>query len=262
MKSIIASLFFIFSLQASANPSFTSISDSDFDSITKEMSANFTHSSILGASKMGMIMGFQVGLIAAQTGTPNTDAIVKRNAGADLPNMYNVGLMGAIGIPMGIAFEAVIIPKLTTSGASLSSTSFAIKYNINDVIPILPVNLALRGFYSTASFEFNQDVAAVNVTVANKTNVSGLQLLISPMFPIVEPYLGIGLLSGKNELSVTGSTPIFDPAYSSSQSESKTVSATQMLAGVDINLLVFKIGAEISQSFGASRTAVKFAMGF
>lgn len=262
MKTVIASVLFWAALQANAAPSFTNISESDFDSITKEMSANFTHSSILGASKMGNIFGFQVGLIAAQTGTPNTDAIVKRNTGAELPNLYNAGLMGAIGIPMGIAFEAVIIPKLATSGASLSATSLAVKYNINEVIPVLPINLALRGFYSNANFEFEQTVSAVLVTVANKTNVTGIQLLLSPMFPVIEPYVGIGLLNGSNELSVSGSNPIFAPGYSAAQSETKSVSATQTLVGVDVNLLLIKVGVEVSQSFGASRTGFKLAMGF
>ena len=76
MKKFIGSLFLLTALQAFAAPSFTGITASDFDSITKEFSANFTHSSILGASKMGTVLGVQVGLIAGQTGTPNTDAIV------------------------------------------------------------------------------------------------------------------------------------------------------------------------------------------
>lgn len=262
MKSLIAALFVFVSLQANADPVFSGITESDFDSITKEMSANFAHSSLLGPSKMGTILGVQVGIIAAQTGTPNIDAIVKRSGGSGLSNLYNAGLLGAIGIPMGIAFEAVIVPTLTTSGASVNSTSMAVKWNINEVIPLLPVNLALRGFYSNANFEFNQTVVGTPVTVTNKTKVTGVQLMISPMLPVVEPYLGIGLLSGTDELGVTGTNSIFDPSYSTQQSERKTVTATQMIAGVDVNLLVLKLGAEYTQSFGATRTAIKLAFGF
>ncbi len=262
MKFYFSALLLFVGLNVNADPSFSNLTASDFESITKEVSANFAHSPILGASKMGSILGFQVGLIGAQTGTPNTDAIVKRSGGSGLPFLYNAGVLAAIGIPMGIAFEAVLIPKLTTSGASVSSNSFAVKMNINDVIPVLPINLALRAFYSNASFDFAQTVSSVNVSVSNKTKVTGIQLLLSPMLPVFEPYVGIGLLSGTNELSVTGSNPIFDPAYSTSQSETKTVSATQIIAGADVNLLIMKIGAEFTQSFGASRTAVKLAFGF
>jgi len=262
MKSIISLALVLLTLKVYAAPAFTNITSADFENLTKEMSANFVHNSILGASKMGSIFGFQVGLVAAQTSTPNTNEIVKRNAGADLASIYNVGLMGAIGIPMGLAFEAVILPKTTAAGATISATSMALKYNINELIPVLPLNLALRGFYSNANFDFAQVVSSVNVDVSNKTKVTGVQLLLSPMFPLVEPYVGIGLLSGSNDLSVTGSNPIFAPGFSTSQSESKTVSSTQILAGVDVNLLLLKLGAEYSQSFGASRMGLKLALGF
>ncbi|MEK6628167.1 MAG: DUF6588 family protein [Bdellovibrionota bacterium] len=262
MKSILSVVLVLFAVHVHAAPELTNITDADFESITKEMSANFTHGSIMGASKMGTIFGFQFGIIAAQTATPNIDAIAKRNPGSELPSLYNAGLMGAIGIPMGLAFEVVIIPKLTAAGASLSANSFALKYNINEVIPVLPINLALRGFSSNASFGFAQVVSAINVDVNNKTNVSGIQLLLSPMIPMIEPYVGIGLLNGSNELSVTGSNPIFAPGFSTAQSASKTASSTQILAGVDVNLLLLKLGLEHSQSFGASRTGFKLSFGF
>lgn len=225
------------------------------------MSANFTHNSMLGASKMGSIFGFQVGLAAAQTATPKTNDVVKRNAGADLPNLYNAGLMAAVGIPFGIAFEAVLFPETELSGAKISSTSFALKYNINDVVPILPVNVALRGIHSTSQFKFEQTVSAVASTVQNKNTVSGLQLLVSPMLPIVEPYIGVGLLNGSNTLDVTGSS-VFDPSFSTGQSESKSMSTTQILAGVDLNLLLLKIGVEYSQAFDTNRLGLKLAFGF
>ncbi len=262
MKIILSAVLVLFAVNVHAAVQLTNITDADFENITKEMSANFTHSSIMGASKMGTVLGFQFGIIAAQTATPNIDAIAKRNPGSELPSLYNAGLMGAVGIPMGLAFEVVMIPKLSSAGASLSANSFAIKYNINEVIPVLPVNLAVRGFTSNASFGFAQVVSSINVDVNNKTNVSGIQLLLSPMFPMVEPYVGIGLLSGSNELSVTGSNPIFAPGFSTAQSATKSVSSTQMLAGVDVNLLILKLGLEYSQSFGSSRTGFILAFGF
>lgn len=263
MKSFLAILVTLCSWSAWADPTFTNITDEDFKNITKEMSANFTHNSMMGASKLGTIFGFQVGVLGAQTASPNTNEIVKRNAGSELPNLYNAGLLGVVGVPFGVSFEAVIFPGLKTSGASISSTSMAVKWNINDVIPVLPVNLAVRGIHSSAKFSFQQDMSGVLASVDNKTSVSGLQLLLSPMLPIVEPYVGVGYLSGTNELAVSGTgSTIFDPAYTSSQSQKKTVGSTQFLGGVEVNLLLLKIGAEFSQSFGASRYGVKLAFGF
>ncbi len=243
------------------SPQFTSITDSDMTDITKGLGANFVHNSMMPASKMGTIFGFQLGVVAAQTAVPKINDIVKRNTGASLNDAYNAGIMGAVGIPFGISFEAVIMPTLKSNSASASASSFGLKWNINDVIPILPINLALRGIYSSADFSFDQTISAATETVKNTTTVSGVQLLLSPMIPVVEPYVGVGLLTAKDTLKFSGKTQ-FDPTFSTSQEESKTVSGTQILAGVELNLMVLKLGAEYSNAFGNSRYGIKLAFGF
>ncbi|MFP5519718.1 MAG: DUF6588 family protein [Bdellovibrionia bacterium] len=263
MKKSLLSLTLLLSLStAHADPTFTNITSDDFEDISMDMSANFTHNSMLGASKMGTVFGVQAGLALASTSTKRTNDIVKRNADADMPNLYNAGLMAAVGIPFGIAFEAILFPETELGGAKLSSTSLGLKYNLNEVIPILPVNLALRGIYSTSKMSFEQTVSSVTNKIENSNTVSGLQLLFSPMLPVVEPYVGIGLLSGNNKLSVSGTGTIFDSSFSTSQSESKNVSTTQILAGVDVSLLLLKIGVEYSNAFGTDRYGLKLSLGF
>lgn len=261
MKRLIFIIVFLITPLTKASPTFTNINSQDFEEISKEMAANFTHNSMLGAAKMGTLLGVQVGLVAASTATPKTNDIVKRNSGAELSNIYNAGLLVAVGIPFGIALEGVLLPETKVSGASFSVTSLAAKYNINDVIPILPLNLALRGFYSKAQFKFDQTVNSVSSSVDNKTTISGIQLLLSPMIPLIDPYVGVGIINASNTLEASGSA-IFDPSYTTSQSESKNLTGTQILAGVDLNLLIVKLGAEYSQAFGASKYGLKLAVGF
>ncbi|MGZ3772353.1 MAG: DUF6588 family protein [Pseudobdellovibrionaceae bacterium] len=261
-KLFFIGLSLITSSFAFATPKFTNITSSDFEDISKDMSANFMHNSMLGASKMGTIFGFQLGIVGAQTASSKTNEIVKRNAGAELPNLYNAGLVAAVGIPFGIAFEGVFFPEASLSGLKFSETSLGLKYNINGIIPILPINVALRGIYSTAKFSFDQTVNSISSTVEINNSVSGLQLLISPMLPIVEPYIGVGILNGSNKLSATGSSSIFDTTYTTSQSDTKNVTSTQLLAGVELNLLLIKFGAEYSQAFGTNRIGAKIAIGF
>ncbi len=260
MKYIYLFMAFL-SLSAHSATTFTNITSNDFTDISKEMSANFVHSSILGASKMGNLFGFQVGLIGAKTSSPKTDVIVQRNAGSSLSSMYNVGILAAVGIPLGIAFEVVLVPELKASGVSFKTTSIGIKYNINEMIPVLPINLALRGVYTSSNFSFSQTVSNVTTSVSNKNSIAGAQILISPKLPIIEPYAGLGYLSASNELSASGSS-IFAPSFTTGQSMSKSVSSMQLLMGVDVNLLLFKVGAEYSNAFGASRIAGKLAIGF
>src|SRR5690348_12960246 len=110
---------FISSLQAmAAAPSFTNLSQDDVDKISKEFSANFVHPSVMGASTLGKIFGVEAALVAGQTPSPETDAIVKRSApGNELPNLYHAGLLLGLSVPLGFTGELVMIPKTTSSSA-------------------------------------------------------------------------------------------------------------------------------------------------
>ena len=256
MKKNLFLLILVAPFMALAGPDFSNLDESDMKTLAKGFGANFAHNSMMGASKLGEVFGFQLGLTAAQTDVPKIDDLAAEN-GTKLKSLFNAGLMGAVGIPFGISFEAVMIPEMKSDGAELSNTSLAVKWNINDVIPILPVNLALRGFSSNAKFGFTQD--GTN-DVENETSITGAQLLLSPMIPLVEIYVGVGMLNAKNKLSAT--TTIFDGAYSASTSSDESVSGTQFLAGVEANLVLMKLGAEYSQAFGNSRIGLKLSFGF
>lgn len=256
---LIASLLTLPMLSTAADPGFSSLDKGDMETLAEGFGANFVHNSLMGASKMGTLFGFQVGVTAASTTVEEIDKLAKQNTGAGLKSIANAGLVAAVGIPFGIAFEAVIVPKLEVDGAEAESTSFAIKYNINDVIPILPVNLALRGVHSTAQFSFDQTVAGLVGNIKNETTVSGVQLLLSPMIPLVEPYIGVGLLNSSNKLTTTVSG-LF--TYGSGSSREESVSGTQILAGVEVNLVLLKLGVEYSNAFDNSRIGAKLTFGF
>ena len=239
------------------SPQFTNIDDADMKVIANAMGSNFTHSSLMGASKLGTVFGFQAGVFVASTDTSKLNTLVKENAGAELKNLYNAGLMGAVGIPFGISFEATVVPTLKNNSSSLDSSSAAIKWNINDVIPVLPVNLALRGVTSNANFSFNQTVSGTTAKISNETSVTGVQLLFSPMIPVIEPYIGVGALSSEDTLK--GPAGIFTGGVTKM---TKKVTGTQTLAGVEVNLLLLKLGLEYSNAFDNSRVAFKLSFGF
>jgi hypothetical protein len=262
-KLIIASLLLPLGLHA-AGPSFgtNTLTEADFENISKELSGNFMHHSVQGAATLGKIFGFEVGLLAGQQAVPKINSIVKANGGSDFPTLYHAGLLGVLSVPLGFTGEFILIPKTTASDASVEMNSLAIKWTANESLVFLPVNVALRYFMSTSKFSFKQTISASDATVENVGSVSGLQLLVSPGLPLVEPYAGFGILSGKNKLDVTGTTgSVFDTTYTTSQSAEKTVSSTQILLGVNVNLLV-KLGLEYSNAFGASAYTAKLGFGF
>lgn len=244
-----------------AGPVFTSLSEQEFEDISKEFSGNFMHHSVQGAGTLGNIFGFELGLVAGQQTSPKINDIVKRSGGSDFSNLYHAGFLGAVSVPFGITGELLILPKISSGEADFQSMSAAVKLTMSENLLVIPFNLALRGFYSTSTFGFNQDSGGNSVSVENKTKVTGLQILVSPKLPLLEPYAGIGYVSSKNTLSANGAG-LFAPGYTTSQSMEKSPSSTQILLGVTGNLLLFHIGAEYSNAFGASTYTGKLAFGF
>ncbi|MFZ4403936.1 MAG: DUF6588 family protein [Pseudobdellovibrionaceae bacterium] len=243
-------------------PTFTSITSAQFDDISKELSANFTHASVQGPASLGNIFGFQLDLVGGLTQTPNIDTIVKTaNSSSSFSQAPHGGIGATVSIPIGITAEVVFIPKTTMSDVSFQTTSFGLKLSMNQLIPVLPVNLSLRGIYSSSTFDFSQTVNSVKTDVSDKNSVTGIQLLLGPKVPIIEPYIGVGALSATNELTYTGST-IFSSAFTTSSSAISKPSSTQLLAGLAFNVALVNFGLEYSSLFGASKYTAKFGFGF
>lgn len=249
---------------ASAAPSLTSLTQDDYDKVTKEFSGNFVHSSVSGADGLGKLFGLEVAVVAGQTASPNLDSLVKRsNPSGGLANLYEGGLLLAVSVPFGLTAELVTIPKTSVSDSSFQLSSLALKWTASETFVVLPLNVAFRGLYTSSEFAFNQTLGGSTATVTNKNTVTGLQLLVSPKLPLVEPYAGVGLLSASNSLAVTGTaSTIFDPSLTTGQSSDNKAASTQLLAGVNAKLLLFSLGAEYSRAFEASRYALKFGFAF
>ena len=254
---------FLFSVSAHADPAFSNITESEFEDISKELSANFLHHSVQGAAPLGSIFGFELGLVAGKTAVPKTNAIVQRNAGAELKDLYHASLIGVLTVPFGITGEIAVLPKTKAGDLELEKLSLAAKLSLNtELLQVLPFNMAFRVFTSSSKFNFKQTSNGVNGTVEDKNDSTGFQLLASPSLPFVEPYVGIGYITAKNSLSVTGTGSIFNNAYTSSQSSDKSVNSSQYLLGVTAQLLVASVGLEYSNAFNTGTYSAKLAFGF
>ena len=258
MKFFIASIFLFFSLNLfAASPTFLNLTQSDYEKITREFSSNFAHHSVQGANTLGSIFGFEFGVLLGLTKSPDSDAIAKAGTPpGELSNLPHGGLFAAVSIPLGFTAEVVMIPKTSTSDSEFQTSSIALKWTSNNAFPVLPINLALRASVATSYFSFNQTVSGVATKVENKNSVNGLTLLLSPKLPIIEPYVGIGYLSGKNTLSGTVFT------YSASSSADATATSTEYILGATARLLFFTFGAEYYTSFGTNGYTAKLGFGF
>ncbi|MCM2281006.1 MAG: hypothetical protein NDI61_04080 [Bdellovibrionaceae bacterium] len=256
--------------RAAAAPAFTNLSQTDFDAIGKELSANTSLHNVMGASSLGSIFGFEIGVVAGVASTKEIERLVQEaSPTTEVPFIPHAGLVGAVTVPFGITAELAIVPEITAEGAKYSSFAGAVKWALSDeLIPVIPFNLAVRGFMANSEFKFSQTInnastgdLPVNVNVAYDGNVTGLQLLASPKLPVFEPYIGVGYLSAKGDLSVTGhaSASFFD---STAQSATTKPTSSQFLAGVNVSLLLLKLGAEYSTAFGTSTYTAKLSVGF
>ncbi len=236
------------------------LSDADFSDLSKELSGNFMHHSVLGAAPLGSIFGFEVGLVGGQQGSPVLDRLSKSAGSSGISNIYHAGLLGAVSVPFGITGELMFLPKTSMSDVSFNMTSLALKWTLNsELLKVIPFNLALRGFRTASKLSFDQTIPSVgSASVSDEVTVTGLQILASPGLPILEPYAGVGFLNGKNELSSSQGSVFTDGATS----KDKTNSSTQILLGLNANLLFLRLGAEYSNAFGASTYTGKLSFGF
>lgn len=248
-------------------PTFTNLSQSDYNAIVKELSGNFSYSSVTPASSLGGLGGFEFGLVGGITKDPNLKQIVTNaSPSTNLPNyMPHAGLLGRVGLPYGLTAEGVVFPSRTISNTSLQEVGGAVMWTATDAwLDELPFNLSAKFSYEHAKLGFTQNATAqglnqtVPVNVAYTDNEWAVQLLASKKFLIFEPYVGAGYLHSKGTLDLATNGFTVDILNLGSASvdgtnnhAESTPTTFQYLAGIDIRLAFFTLGAEYQNSFGA-----------
>lgn len=270
MKSLLVLLLSLAPSMAMASFSFPQLSPDNLDSIERDLAANTSLHDVLPASSLGSVFGFELGVVAGVTKSPDINTLVQQvSPSTDAGYLPHAGLVGALTVPGGLTVEAMYLPKQTVSDASYQQYAFGLKWTMTDGVMVLPLNLAVRGFYGNSQLTFNQTVTdpttsqPVAVSGTNTMSVTGVQLLASPKWiPILEPYAGVGYLRGSGSMSVSGATTGTMFNFTTSQSASSTPVSTQLLVGLDVRLLLIGLGAEWSRSFGTDTYTAKLSIKF
>lgn len=241
----------------------SNINQGDFDKVVSNFSANFWHTSVSGASPLGHIFGFEFGAVGGVTNTPDLNSLAQRtNPAAKAGQLPNGELVGAITVPLGLTVEAGLIPKVGSSDFKFSSLSLGLKWTPTELLFDMPLSLAVKGQVTKTSLEYSQPIQGVATSYKYDSTVTGLTLLASKDFMLVEPYVGIGVVHGKGELNATGSGMVFNSAFTASQSASSTRSSGVFIAGAELKLFVLKVGAEYSRLYGDNRYNGKLSFYF
>jgi len=131
---------------------------------------------------------------------------------------------------------------------------------MNDLVPVLPVNLALRLNQSSSKFGFTQNLGGgYSGDFKSKTTVQEVGVYLSPKLPVVEPYVGIGAVNADGDLSFSGPVSIFQGGGTTSSSK---ISSTKMVAGLSVQLPFFSFGIEYQNLFGTSGYGLKLGLSF
>ncbi len=253
---------FMFSTSAMANIGFTNLTAKDFENVISDFSSNFVHTTVTGAGTQGAIFGFQVGLLGGLSNSPEIRKLSRQvDPSSDVGSLPHGGLMGVVSVPFGITVEAMMVPSLKADGAKFSNTGMAVKWTLTEAIP-LPVDVAIRGHYTKTDLTYSQPINSVSTDVDFNNTMMGFQALVGMNLMLLKPYIGLGTVSADGELTAKGTQSIFDNSFTSSTKASKKVSSSQMLAGVELNLMLIKLGFEYSSQFGTDRYTAKLAVGF
>lgn len=267
MKKLMLLFTFIISFYSSntlAQPNFDNLTQADVDGLSKEFSANFAHRPISPASPMGDIFGFEVGIVAGITDAPKIQEISKREAPNEDPldKLAHAGLIGAISVPFGITPELILFPERELGDVTFSHYSLGVKWTFSKFLPIPLVDLAARVHTAKTEVSFSDTVDGVNTTVNLENSTTGVQLLASTNLVVLEPFVGVGYITRDTDLGATGTAQIFDSTFSLSQTANVDGSSSQIIAGVQFNLLIMRIAAQYENVFGTSVTSAKFTLGF
>jgi hypothetical protein len=240
---------------AHAQFNFNNLTQGDLDGANKEFSHNFMFTTVSGASSLGSLWGFEIGVTGGMSDGDKISEIIKRSSpSSDFKDLYNVGLMGRVSIPFGLTVEAGLLPKIKVQDAELSQFAGAIRYNLIE----LPVAVGLRAHYSKTDFSFAQTSGAFTGTVDYDSDVYGVQALVSQNFVMIEPYAGLGFVEGKGDLEAAGSGSIGSFGNSGSSKQS----SVQMMGGLNVHLGFLNLGAEYSRAFETNRITGKLSFGF
>jgi hypothetical protein len=246
----------------SAVPSLNNLTVGDYDKIVREFSANFSYSSVTPASSLGGVWGFEIGAVGGLTKSPELLTLVKKTGSSyDQDKLPHGGALVRVGAPFGLTGELVIFPKMKISDLSIGQYGGAAQWTITDLfLTDFPVTMAVKGFFSKTSMDYTQSLnnsttgnQPVDATITYDDTLLGAQFLVSKSFLVFEPYVGLGYVRSTGDLSVSAvlapNASLF-PGQGVGNSISSKPTSSQLLAGLDIRLAVFSLGAEYQRAFG------------
>jgi len=252
---------FLFSSSVYADFKFNDLTGAELGKISKDFSANFMFTSVSPAHGNGNLLSLEVGIVGNVTESEETEKVIKRvDPSQSLDYIGSAYGLVTFSIPFGFTFELGIVPETEIGDGKVEYLAGALKW-YTKLVPL--VDIGVRGHFSNGDFGFSQTISGVNTTVGIENSVKGLDVIVSSDLLILEPYLGLGYVTGETTVNATGSVIFNSTEYSSSPS-SVTVddSSMRVFAGLQIDLFLMRIAAEYARMFDTTRISGKLSFYF
>ena len=202
------------------------LSQVEFGKLSRDLTAATSYKGISPAEPLGII-GFDVGVEVSATKMENSD--LWRKAGADDSTLYLPRVHVHKGLPFGIDVGASLA---AAPGSDIKLGGAEIKYAFvsgNVAIPAIAVRAAATRLFGVDQLDLN---------------TRSLELTVSKGFLNVTPYAGIGKVWGTLTPKVAGL-------------RKETPDANKVFAGVNLNLGLANLAAEVDRTGGNQTVSVK-----
>lgn len=211
------------------------LTQSDFRLLSEDLGAALSYKALVPAEPLGVI-GFDIGVGVTATELQHRDVLAKAAAGADVPKALPVTSVRAVkGLPFNIDIGASL-GRVPTTGATTTGGELRWAF-----VPggVLTPAIAVRASYSQLS--------GIDQL---KASSAGLDVSISKGFLFATPYLGVGSVTTRTQ--VTGTALL----------KSERFSQTRVFGGVNVNLGLVNLAVEADKTGDATSYGVKAGFRF
>ena len=234
---------------------------SDIKSVLSTVASDFAFRPVQPAASFGRVFGLSAGIIGSMSSTSRITYLI----GTNTPNLIGGALYLAAQIPWGIAAEIGVLPTMSLSGGQLGTFGGDIRWTFSDSRPSLPLDMALRGMFTSGSFSYSQMLSGNPISVAYSGSVYGLNVQASKRILFVfEPFGGLGFIAQNSSLSATGSTSLFGSGFSSGTTKvTGSDSSLWWIVGIAVHPLpLFSVNFEYDNMFALSSYLLKASLTF
>lgn len=235
----------------------SNVSESDLESLVKEIGANFHQFSLVKANSLEQ--PYELGFISGGT---NSSTLNRLAGGSTLKSIPHGALFGAGYFANGLTAEVSVLPPTTAQEVKLTSYKAGLKWTANSFFENLPVTISLMGFAGSSKVNWQQPISSINTDMEYSQNFLGLNSQVAYKYLIFEPYAVIGFSNNDGKVTASGTASIFNSSFTASSSAGKKVNSVNYAAGLNINQKSLSVGLEIGSYYDTQVNSIKVSSMF